>query len=154
MCSYFLWCGLFQFNKAQFYFDLLTITSSQYVKSRFRSLKHDLTWLVDASLHHVFISKVGKGQPKPASGKGPGEEGSCGEVDAFITTITAILSEKLWVATTIIMRSWSSFIASASHKFTIVKGCHPKIFDNCDRDWVVSIYFDVLQISSWVWEAL
>jgi hypothetical protein len=53
--------------------------------------------LVDASLHHVFISKVGKDQPKPAPGKGegPGEEGSCGEVDAFITTITTTLSEKL-----------------------------------------------------------
>ena len=77
-----------------------SLTSSQYVKSRFRSLKRDLTWLVDASLHHVFISKVGKGQPKPApgtgKGEGPGEEeGNCCEVDAFITTITAILPEKV-----------------------------------------------------------
>ena len=64
--------------------------SSQYVKSRFRALKHDLAWLVNAFLHHVFIAKVNKGQQ--TSGEG---EGDHSDVDAFITTVTTILPEKL-----------------------------------------------------------
>ena len=67
--------------------------SSQHIKLRFRALKRDLAWLVDASLRHTFFNVKGDGEQQNM-GEGEGE-GCHGDMDAFVTAVTTILPEKV-----------------------------------------------------------